>query len=367
MEVVLVISAFLIGLILVRIAIPPILKVARARHLYEPSNNRTVHKETVPPLGGIANFIVFTLSAIVAIDGYSFEALKFIIAAVILIFFVGLKDDLLALSPGKKLIVQLTASVLLITFGDIRFTSLHGILGIYEIHSIASYALSAFAIVVIMNAFNLIDGIDGLASGIAVFSGLLLGTWFFFAGQIQFAVLSYALAGSQAGFFGFNVFGKKNKLFMGDSGSLVTGLILAILAIQFNEFNLANTTQVAISDAPSVSFAILIVPLIDTLRVMSLRLMQKKSPFLPDNQHIHHKAIALVGNHLTATLLIIAGNVLVVALAILLNSFTININFQFLIVFLTGLVLAMVPDFILKARNNRKINKQELAEQSVKI
>src|SRR5680860_30651 len=139
-------------------------------------------------------------------------------------FFTGLKDDILEISAKKKLVVQIVAAGILITLGDVRFTNLHGILGIHEINYFAGIICTLFVILLIINAYNLIDGIDGLASGLAIVSGTVFGVWFYLAGHIQFSILSFALVGSLSGFFLFNVFGHKNKLFMGDNGSLVIGL-----------------------------------------------------------------------------------------------------------------------------------------------
>jgi len=133
MNLVLISSSFIISFILVLIAIPPVLKIAREKHLFEPFEKRKIHSTTIPPLGGVAIFIGFTLSSIIATDGLSFDSLKYIIASVIAMFFIGLKDDLLVISAHKKLVVQIFASVILITLGNVRFTNLQGVLGIHEL------------------------------------------------------------------------------------------------------------------------------------------------------------------------------------------------------------------------------------------
>jgi UDP-GlcNAc:undecaprenyl-phosphate/decaprenyl-phosphate GlcNAc-1-phosphate transferase len=306
MDLILTIGALIIGFLLVMISIPPIIRVANAKHLFEPFDERRIHTKIVPPMGGVAIFIGFTLSSIIATDGISFDALKYIIASVIIMFFIGLKDDLMDISARKKLMVQVFAAVILITLGNVRFTNLHGILGTGEIGYITSIILSIFAMVVIINAFNLIDGIDGLASGLAIIAATAFGTWFFLAGNIQFAILSFALVGSLTGFFIYNVFGHRNKLFMGDTGSLIIGLVISALVVKFNEFNINLSESYSIKAAPAVSFAIIIVPLVDTLRVMTIRIYNKTSPFSPDNNHIHHRLLGLVSSHLKVTLIIIS-------------------------------------------------------------
>jgi len=314
-------------------------------------------------MGGVAIFIGFTLSSIIATDGISFDALKYIIASVIIMFFIGLKDDLMDISARKKLMVQIFAAVILITLGNVRFTNLQGMLGTGEIGYLTSLILTIFTMVVIMNAFNLIDGIDGLASGLAILAATSFGIWFYLAGNTQFAILSFALVGSLVGFFIYNVFGHKNKLFMGDTGSLIIGLVISALVVNFNEFNIDNSIQYAVEAAPSISFAIIIVPLIDTLRVMTIRILDKKSPFSADNNHIHHRLLELVPSHLKVTMIIVAFNAVVIAFSLLLNRWSININIQFLLVFVLGLIFSFIPSIVLRAKNSEKIKNSKQIKQ----
>ena len=367
MEYLIEIVALVISFILVILSVPPILKVARAKELFEPFETRRVHKQLVPPLGGIAIFISFILSTIITTDGSSLNLLKYIIASVVLMFFIGLKDDLLAISARKKLVVQVAAAIILIVLGDIRFTNFHGILGIYDINYITSIIISLFAIIVITNAFNLVDGVDGLASGLGMLAATVLGVWFYLAGYYQLSIISFALIGSLAGFFLYNVFGYSNKLFLGDSGSLIIGIVISVLVIQFNELNIVKTTPFAIEAAPSVSFAIIIVPLIDTLRVMAIRISKNKSPFLPDKNHIHHSLLELFENHLKVTVSLVSVNGLLIGLALLLNDMSININLQILTIFLVGIGLSVLPSIILKAKTSSEKITKELDEQTMTI
>ncbi|MBN1985429.1 MAG: undecaprenyl/decaprenyl-phosphate alpha-N-acetylglucosaminyl 1-phosphate transferase [Prolixibacteraceae bacterium] len=351
MEILLILGGAIIGFTLVLIAVPPILKVAREKNLFEPFDERKIHTGTIPPMGGVAIFFGFVLSTIIATDGYTFDSLKYIIAAVILMFFIGMKDDLLIISARKKFSVQVFAAVILITLGNVRFTSLHGIFGIYDIHYFVSLLVSLFVMIAIINAFNLIDGIDGLASGLAIVASAVFGIWFFLAGKIQFSIMSFALMGSLAGFFLYNVFGHRNKLFMGDTGSLIIGLVISTLAIKFNEFNIFKTTVVSVYSAPSISFAVIIVPLIDTLRVITIRLMQKKSPFSPDKNHIHHRLLELVPNHLQVTLILIIATVFMTGVALLFNNMGLNITIQFALMFTLGILFSFIPSVLAKRKN----------------
>lgn len=347
MQTFLVISALCLGFILCMLAVPPIIRVARAKHLFDTGGGRKIHKKVVPPLGGVAIYIGFTLSTILSSDGLSIDRLKYIFAAILLMFFIGLKDDLMEISAIKKFAVQLFASAILVLLGHVHFTNLYGIFGIYELNPISGVILSLLAINAIINAYNLIDGVDGLASGLAMLASASFGLWFFLHGHVQYSIMSFALAGSLGAFFLYNVFGHTNKLFMGDTGSLIVGLVISTLVIKFNEFSIVDK-HVLWAKAPVLSLAIIIVPVVDMLRVMSLRLAQGKSPFSADNNHIHHRLLVLFPKHFTVTMILIAGNIGVIGFAYLVSSFSLNINIQFLMVLALAVLLSFVPSWIIR-------------------
>lgn len=356
MEILLISSAFAIGFIMVLISIPPILRVAKAKKLYDAFDERKIHRNLVPPLGGVAIFIGFIFATILTTNGYNFVNFRYIALAVILLFFIGLKDDLIIIPARKKLIVQIMAALLIITFGDVRISSFHGIFGINNIHYITSLLFTILIVLAIVNAYNLVDGIDGLASGLGILASSFFGVWFCLTGHIQFSVMSFALAGSLAGFFLYNVFGHKNKLFMGDTGSLVLGLLVSVMVIQFNEFNIENTSTMHIIASPSVSFAVIVVPLIDMLRVMTIRISNGKSPFAPDKNHFHHRLLTVIPSHLKVTLIIISINAFIIGLALLLNYFSFHVTLQFLFIFLTGsVILSLISKLMNKIEENKKL------------
>lgn len=361
MEIFLILLATILSFAIVLLVVPPIIKVAQAKNLFDSFDERKIHKTNVPPLGGVAIFLGFVLSTIISTDGYSFDSLKYIIAAIILMFFIGLKDDLLNISARKKFIVQLFAVTLLITLGNVHFSNLHEFLGWEKISPFGGAIISLFVMLAIVNAFNLVDGIDGLASSIGIISSAFMGTWFYMAGHIPFAIMSFALTGSLAGFFIFNVFGRKNKLFMGDTGSLVVGLAIATLIIKFNEFNIISSYANQINNAPVVSFALVIVPLIDTFRVMTIRILNKKSPFAPDRNHIHHRLLELVPNHLAVTAIIVAVNILLIALTLIFSYLEFNISMQFAIIFLLGISLSFVPSHLVQRKQKIKESEHQPA------
>jgi UDP-N-acetylmuramyl pentapeptide phosphotransferase/UDP-N-acetylglucosamine-1-phosphate transferase len=340
---------FLLGFFLVYFTIPALIRVSIAKHLYDTPNERKVSKVVVPTLGGVAIFIGFILSTIIATDGYNFGELKYLIAAVITMFFVGLKDDLMDISARKKLMVQITTAVILIVLGNFRFTDLQGVFGIHELNYAVSFSLTLFVMIAVINAFNLIDGIDGLASGISIVISLVFGTWFLLAGHYEYGIMCFSLTGSLLGFFIFNVFGKKNKIFMGDTGSLILGVIMVILVIKFNELNINQTLPYSVKSAPIVSIAILIIPIIDTLRVFFIRLSEHRSPFTPDMNHIHHNFLKLGHSHLKSTLLIVTINILFIAFAFSFNQ-VVNINNLMISTFALGFIIAYIPVLVLKRK-----------------
>lgn len=349
------ILAFFLSFFIVVITIPPILRVAKAKRIFDPPNHRKIHTLEIPPLGGIAIFLGLILSTIILSDDYNFVSLKYIIAAVILMLFIGLKDDLIGISTSKKFTIQILTAIMLIFLGNIHITNLHGIFGIYEINTVVGALLTLFILLAIVNAFNLIDGIDGLASGLGMLASLVFGIWFFLAGFDDYAIISFALMGSLGGFFLYNVFGHENKLFMGDTGSLFVGLIIAILAIKFNEFNTGPRFPYSFHSAPVVSFAVVMIPLIDVLRVIVIRLFNGKSPFVADINHIHHKLLQLMrGRHLPVTLTILAANVFLIALALLFNYLAFEITIQFLVIFFAGLTLSFIPCFLIRWAENKR-------------
>lgn len=313
--------SLIVSFAIVLISIPSIVTVAHLKRLYDEPGRRKSHHRAIPNLGGVAIFAGTIISlGIFANFSQAFE-FRFLIAAMVIIFFIGIKDDILVIAPNKKLIGELVAILIVILVGNIRLTSLHGFLGIHEIPYVASVLLTTFVFVVIINGFNLIDGIDGLASGLAIVLSAFFGVWFYLVGNMEYAILSAAIAGAFMGFFRFNVYGNKNKIFMGDTGSLLLGLFMSVIVIRFNEINAAYNGAYAIKSAPAVSFGILIVPLFDTLRVFIIRIARKQSPFRPDKNHVHHLLLKMGYSHLGATVRIVAVNVIFIAISLSFQHF----------------------------------------------
>lgn len=304
-------SALLISSFLVYLCIPVIVRISEEKNLMDKPNKRKVNKKPVPNLGGVAIFIGIIIALLLAIGRMEYNDLRYILASIIMLFFIGIKDDILIISPRMKFGVQAVCAVILIVLGDIRFTHLHGIMGIDIMSYPSSFVLSLITIVGLTNAFNLIDGIDGLASGLGILISLIFGIFFFVWGYLEYAILCAAIVGALYSFSLYNLFGHRNKVFMGDTGSLIVGLLIAVMVIKFNEFSLGKSIYYA---APMLSMAIVFIPLGDMTRVFLIRLKNKKSPFSPDMTHLHHKYLALGYSHLHASIVIVVLNLCVFAI-----------------------------------------------------
>ena len=299
-------------------AIPVIIQVAKDKKLFDEPDERKVHKNVIPTLGGLGIFAGFIIATLMGVPSAMSSELQYFAAATTVIFFLGIKDDILVLSASKKFVGQLIAAGIIIKFGGIQLTNFHGFLGIYEIPHITGIIISLFTIIVITNSFNLIDGVDGLAGSLGLLTTLVFGTYFFYAGQLTYAVMAFALSGSIIGFLIYNF--SPAKIFMGDTGSLLLGLINAILVIKFINTAGNPASNFPIESAPAIGFSILMIPLFDTLRVFGLRIIQRRSPFSPDRTHVHHFLLDLGLSHRMVTITCVLVNMTFIAMAFFMRS-----------------------------------------------
>lgn len=318
-------------------AIPVIIQVAKDKKLFDEPDERKVHTTVIPTLGGLGIFAGFIIATLMGTRPGA-ENLQYFAASTLVIFFLGLKDDILVLSASKKFIGQLIAAGIIIKFGNIQINNLHGLFGIYEIPHIASIIFSMFTIIVITNSFNLIDGVDGLAGSLGLLTTVVFGAYFSYVGQMAYAVMAFSLAGSIIGFLIYNF--SPAKIFMGDTGSLLLGFVNSVLVIKFiNTAGEANPLNpLTLSAAPAIGFAILMIPLFDTLRVFALRILDRRSPFSPDRNHIHHFLLDLGMSHRMITFTCVSANIGFILLAYLLRDLGTTI--------LSGILLATALSFI---------------------
>lgn len=297
-------------------SIPVIIEVAKDKKLYDEPDERKVHHAVIPTLGGLGIFAGFIISTLIGVPpGNAF--LQYFIAAVMVIFFLGIKDDILILSAPKKFIGQLVAAAIIIKFGGIQITNMYGFLGIHELPHTIGVLLTLFTIVVITNSFNLIDGVDGLAGSLGLMTSIIFGLYFYKTDQVLYAVMALSLGGGLMAFLIYNF--HPAKIFMGDTGSLLIGLLNSIFVIKFISVAANPDLGLPLKSAPAIGFAILIVPLFDTVRVVALRILNRRSPFSPDRNHIHHFLLDLGLGHRMIAVTCVSANLLFIALAYFLR------------------------------------------------
>ena len=294
--------AFLISVFFAGIIIPQILLIAFRKNLFDVPDERKIHTSAVPRLGGIA-FKLVTLFSVFFVLGInhlsnnhifteqiSADALQFCFGfcALMLIYIVGIADDLIGVRYKAKFVVQALSALLIVASG-LYINNFHGLFGLYEVNPYFGGFVTVVAIVFITNAINLIDGVDGLASGLCIVAFAYYGVIFFCLGLFIYALIAFSVLGTVIQFYYYNVFGKaekQKKIFMGDTGSLTLGIFLCFLSLKLNQVPDTNTF---VPNAFVMAFAPLIVPCFDVIRVYIHRLRKHRSPFLPDKNHIHHK------------------------------------------------------------------------------
>lgn len=349
---------------MVLLATPALIKVALLKRLFdEPGDERKLHTRRIPTVGGVLIFAgtIFAFAfwfPIKSIHEYtqvlkSVDDLKYIIASIIILFFVGIKDDIIGTAPVKKLVAHVIVGMVLILVADIRLTGMHGLFGVTILPYWASVFISLFTYIVVVNAINLIDGVDGLAGGVGLIASLAFGTWFMYAGELVMATLAFALSGSLLAFLIFNF--APAKIFMGDSGSLSIGLILCVLALKLIEFedSYEIKNMVGKISKPVFAMAVLVYPLYDTLRVFIYRSLKGLSPFSADKNHIHHRLIANGLNHKQTVICIYLANIIVIALAVL--TLGLSPDLSFIITGGAALVIGQIPFLIKKKRNSSNL------------
>jgi UDP-GlcNAc:undecaprenyl-phosphate/decaprenyl-phosphate GlcNAc-1-phosphate transferase len=338
-----IILSAILAFVITFFAIPVIIGIAKSKKLFDEPDERKVHKAVIPTLGGLGIFAGFIVALLICVPELAAEAtkLKYFAASAIVIFFLGVKDDLVILSASKKFIGQLIAAGIIMRFGNIYLNDMHGFLGIHEIPHFASVFLTLFAIIVITNSFNLIDGVDGLAGSLGLITTIIFGLYFYFANRegvfSTYSVMAFSLSGAIAAFLIYNF--SPAKIFMGDTGSLLIGIINSILVIKF--INVAGSpinNAFSLDAAPAIGFAVLMIPLFDTMRVFGLRILDRRSPFSPDRIHVHHYLLDLGFSHKKITFTCVAATILFVVTALVLRNLGTTL--------LLGILLTMAFAFI---------------------
>ena len=332
------------------LTLPVIIRYSASKNLVDIPGRRKIHKRVTPTMGGIAIFIGFIISLIIWINSSDLKTLRYFIISLLVIFFVGVRDDLMSLRPTTKLAAQVFIALILVIYFDLRFHSLFGLFGIHSIPEYVSYALSVLTIVVIVNSFNLIDGLDGLAGTIGSITLITYGIWFHLAGDSLYSLISFSMLGGMLAFLIFNW--EPTEIFMGDSGALVVGLLLAIITIHFIEFNYSLPANHLYRYEGSVGTGIcfVAVPLIDTLRILIIRILRRQSPFTPDKGHVHHTITRLGLSHSETTLVLVGAQALFIVLSIIFRQT--NDHYLILGAITLGAILVLILHRAIHSRVN---------------
>lgn len=313
-------SIVILAFSITSIVIPSILHVARFRHLYDDLGHfRKKHDHGIPRLGGVAIFVGFTVTLLLCCVTDNSLPINYLISACILLFAMGLKDDLSGVNSTTKLSIQFIVCAILVFLGNIRITSMYGAFGIFELPYTVSVIFSMLFIVVVINAFNLIDGIDGLAATTGIIVNITFAGMFVYLHQYELAAVSLVMCGAIAGFLRYNI--TPAKIFMGDTGSLLIGLISVVMAIKFLEVNKDGKNIKEIFSIPAITLAILLGPIFDTVRIFIVRVSSGVSPFAADRNHIHHRMLRLGFNHIQTTLILSLFNIGSITLVYLLRNY----------------------------------------------
>lgn len=329
---------FVIALCAVFWIFKKVLKIAVDKNIVDNPDARKLQRVPVPVLGGIAVYwgIVVSLTAagIIFDLGYLFEA----ICIMTIMLIVGILDDLLHLSPIVRFLIEILVVLALIFSGGYSIDNFHGVFDIYAIPTYLAIPLTVFASVGIINAINLIDGVNGLCSGYCIFACSAFAILYAYTDSIQWQILAIASVGSIIPFFLHNVFGRKSKMFIGDGGTLLLGVIMSMLLI-----NILKEDSEIMSALPEnvgiipLALAIFAIPVFDTLRVMSLRILKGKSPFQPDKTHLHHLLIDLHFSHVGTTVTEIIANLLIVLIWWISFKLGATIDLQLCVVVVLGI------------------------------
>lgn len=293
-------------------------------------------------MGGLSVYLGVIVSLLMCFSLTDWMTYKYFFIALTLMFTIGMRDDILALSPRQKLYSQFLPVLVLVFLDRTFLSSTYGLLGNHQFPEWLGMAITIFVILILTNAYNLIDGLDGLAGTVGLIILVCYGTWFFLVDEIPLSYIAYCFAGALLAFLYFNW--QPSRIFMGDTGALMIGLLISYLSIKFiqTSYQLPQDHLYRFPAPVATAICVLIVPVFDTLRVIILRLRKFQSPFKADRNHLHHQFINLGFSHQKSVVSIATINLLFLALAVLLRN---QGNWLILVIVLT---VCLVINFTLK-------------------
>jgi UDP-GlcNAc:undecaprenyl-phosphate/decaprenyl-phosphate GlcNAc-1-phosphate transferase len=336
-------AIFLASALVSLLVTPLIIKAVNHFQLLDSPDHRKEHKIPTPTMGGISFSIVFLIFAWFWKSGLPAMQFWTILGSVLVLFPIGMIDDTKGISALKKLGIEMVLGCMLVVSG-LGINDLHGILGFHELALWQQYAFNIVLMAGLINAFNLIDGINGLAGGIGLINSLVFAGIFYLQGNTAFALLALSFSGALLGFLRYNF--NKAKIFMGDTGSLHLGLMMAVFGVQAIKGN--PISEFTHADILLMVSAIWLVPVFDTIRVFSVRISKGMGPFTPDKRHVHHLLLKSGLNHMKAAISLYIANIVLIASVTFFPS--VNPTFNFLLLFVEAILLMEILTF------NRLIN-----------
>jgi len=294
---------------------------------------RKLQRVPVPVLGGVTVFIGILMVTILGIFFLDLKMLTISVIAMLVMLVVGTIDDVKNLSPAARFIFEIGIVLYVIYLGDIKIGDFYGLWGFRSIPDYLGVPLTVFASVGIMNAINLIDGVDGYSSGFGAMACTIFAIMFYALGNQTMMMFAVAADGALIPFFLYNVFGRKSKMFIGDGGTLLLGTIMALFVMSILTTN-PSSYMLMLQGVGLVPFtlAVLAVPVFDTLRVMTARIISGLPPFRPDKLHLHHLFIEMGFSHVGTAVCLIFTDLLVVVAWFVSYKFGASINMQLYIV-----------------------------------
>lgn len=287
----------------------------------KPDTNRKVHKLPVPTSGGILFIGVFIVALVFFSHNHPVEGLPFLVIGLVLALLLGVMDDKKPLSSNVRLFAHFVISVAIVWVLDLKLDSFFGLMGIREVPPFIAISLGVLTMMSIINALNFIDGIDGLSGSISMLASMGFCVGFAAFSELPWAGISCIFAASIAGFLLHNK--QPATVFMGDAGSISVGYMLGIQALMFLDVSSGKIPPTAVGEllmpiAPIFAMALLCIPLFDLLQVVVMRLINRRSPFLADQRHIHHILLQQGLSHSTATSVCVVWSLMMVSLVLLL-------------------------------------------------
>lgn len=301
---------------------PSIIRIANEKGLVAKAVKRSSHTKPTPCVGGIPIFMGIIFVSLLLTPLAQWASLQYILGAMVIVFMVGFKDDIEGLTAWKKMVGLLIAISILIFKGGLQLEGMYGLFGLEtNFPQWLSMLVTGFTLLVIANAFNLIDGINGLSGVIGTIASVTFGVFFYMTDHFHLSVLAMTSAGSLLAFLHFNI--TPARTFMGDTGALVIGLLLGILTIEFISvsFDPETSANYSYRNPVAVAVSVMIIPLFDTIRVFTTRILRGISPFQPDRRHIHHLLIDSGLDHMQATMVLGITNLFFISTIFYLDTF----------------------------------------------